>query len=151
MIKGKLGNYSELFDKLKYELELLEKKVTSYNFFNFAVTAYHLIDWIKNSDNADDQIKQQVKELYEDEHFSICKDVCNSCKHFKITRYTPKVNDIESKTGYGCGRYGKGVYGAGEESIYVITKTGQKYDGLDLARAILKTWDDFFREHELTQ
>lgn len=144
MIKGKLENYSDLFDKLKYELELLEQEVTSYNFFNFAVTAFHLIDWVKNSDNADGQIKQQVTELYKDEHFSLCNDVCNFYKHFKITRYTPKVKDIESKTGYGCGRYGKGVYSVGEESIYVITKTGQKYDGLDLARNVYKKWEIFF-------
>ena len=144
MIKGNLENYRDLFDKLKYELELLEKEVTSYNFFNFAVTGHHLIDWITNSDNADEEIKKQVKELSKDELLSVCQDVCNFYKHFKITRYTPKVKDIESKTGYGCGRSDKGVYGVGEESIYVITKTGQKYDGLELARNVYKKWEAFF-------
>lgn len=138
--KGKLENYKDLFSKLKYELNLLKKEVNSYIFFNFAVTAYHIKDWIKNDDSLGQDIKQKANDIFKDDDFKLCQDICDRYKHFKKKRNPTKLNEIKSKKGYGCGRYGKKEYGIGEESITVITIGEEAFNGLDLAQKIYDKW-----------
>ena len=43
-----LQTAKELLEKLRRDAALLDEEVSSDRFFNFVVTGYSLIDWIKN-------------------------------------------------------------------------------------------------------
>jgi hypothetical protein len=74
-----------------------------------------------------------------------------ACKHFSLSkdyknRVTEKVNAIAD---HGTGRYGKGAFGVGEESIVVVLTDGRRFDALDLAQEVIRVWTGFFTKHAL--
>jgi hypothetical protein len=47
------------------------------------------------------------------------------------------------------GRFGKGGFGIGEESINVALNDGTNISALDLVEGVLGTWQSFFARHGL--
>ncbi|MFC1737970.1 hypothetical protein ACFL1G_02845 [Planctomycetota bacterium] len=153
MLTCKLNGPCDLLEKLRNDVELLEDEVTSYRFFNLAITGYHIIDWIENNKSIPRAAREAAEKMREDKYISICRDLANASKHFKLRKdyKNRKTDSVESVQGpCGTGRYGKGLCGIGEEQITIECLDGDKYDALEIARAILKTWDDFFKKHKLT-
>jgi len=154
MITYKLSCPYDLLEKLRADVELFEKQVTTYRFFNLVVTGYHILDWIKNTESIPTTTREAVKNMYENEYISVCRDVANASKHskFKENYKNRKIKSAESMQGpLGTGRFGKGVFGVGEEQITIECLDGCKHDALKFAKAVLQTWDVFFKEHKLTQ
>jgi len=154
MLTCKLNGPCDLLEKLRNDVVLLEDQVTSYRFFNLAITGYHIIDWIINNRSVSATTREAVKNMRENKYISVCRDVANASKHFEFKKNykNRRIKSAESIQGpYGTGRYGKGLYGIGEEQITIECLDGDKYDALEFARAVLKAWDDFFKEHKLTQ
>jgi hypothetical protein len=81
---------------------------------------------------------------------SICKDIINSNKHMKITYYTPSTTDATSEQGFGVGRFGKGGFGVGEESINFAMDDGRVFNALYVVQAVLTFWGDFFKRHGIS-
>jgi len=154
MLTYKLSCPHDLLEKLRSDVKLLEEQVTSYRFFNLVVTGYHIIDWIKNNESVPEATQKAAKKMYENEYISVCRDIANASKHFKFKEdyKNRKIKSAESVQGpFGTGRFGKGVYGVGEEQITIESLDGRKYKALEFAKAILNTWEDFFKKHKLTQ
>jgi hypothetical protein len=74
----------DMLGKLKREHERLEAQVTSDDFFNFIVTAYHLIDWIDKNPSVPEPARTEVKTLYRNPYIAICRDLANASKHFVL-------------------------------------------------------------------
>jgi hypothetical protein len=138
----------DLFEKLKRDGNLLDEEVTSDHFFNFVVTGYSLIDWLKHEPSIP---QTAVQKMYADHWIKICGDLATASKHFKLTtRKNPITADAKSDFhGYGLARYGKGRYGSGEESIQVELNDGSTLSALDLMQNVIQTWDSFFQLHGL--
>lgn len=141
-----LQNASDMLAKLHHEHERLEREVTSYNFFNFVVTAYHLIEWVKRDPVVSPATKRDLASVRQDTHIAVCRDLANANKHFKLN-YKGQVTSATSRSGYGVGRYGAGTYGRGEESITIVLTDESEYDALALARSVADVWDAFFARH----
>lgn len=93
-----LSSARDLFAKLQRDADALEEEVTSDRFFNFVVTAYSLIDWVFHDPATPaaarpkvDRIQQGLDSLCRNKWLKICRDLSNSCKHFKLN-YTPKLH-----------------------------------------------------------
>ena len=56
-----LKDPSDMFAKLHHEHERIEQEVTSYDLFNFVVTAYHLKAWVKNDPVVPQAAKDDLK------------------------------------------------------------------------------------------
>jgi len=152
MLTYQLSCPQDLLEKLRSDVKLLEEQVTSYRFFNLVVTGYHIMDWIKNNESIPKATQKAAKKMYENDYISVCRDIANASKHFKLDYENRKVDSAKSEQGpYGTGRFGKGVFGIGEEQITIECFDGCKYSALEFAKAILQTWDDFFREHNIKQ
>jgi len=141
----------DMLAKLRRDHVRLNEEVSSDNFFNFVVTAYHIIDWVKNNPSVPASAKNDVGSVYGNTYIAVCRDIANASKHFALD---PKYKgQITAKTsaisGFGVGRYGAGGYGVGEESIMVVLNDGQRFDGLQLAQEIINAWDVFFAKHSL--
>jgi hypothetical protein len=72
-----LDSAKDLHAKLQRDAALLEKEVSSDAFFNFVVTGYSLIDWIKNDPSIHTAAKTQpeVHALYADKWLKVCGDL----------------------------------------------------------------------------
>ncbi|MBN1411670.1 MAG: hypothetical protein JW969_12555 [Spirochaetales bacterium] len=140
------NNAKDLLSKLKRDISLLDEQVTGDRFFNFIITAYHLLEWIKNDESLSLEVRNEVECIYDNKYFIICHDIANASKHFELLK-PPKTQSAVSNQGWGCGRYGKGAWGVGEESIDIVCSDGTKINALTLSQEILKMWESFFTKN----
>lgn len=139
----------DLYAKLRRDAAFLDQQVTSDGFFNFVVTGYSMIDWIKNDPSVPASAKAHtaVQRLYTYQWLKVCGDLATAAKHFKLTRRIPVTASAVSSRGFGAGRFGRGGWGSGEEGIEVALNSGASFHGLDLVRGVLATWHSFFATH----
>jgi len=139
----------DLFEKLERDSKLLDEEVTSDRMFNFVVTGYSMIDWIKKDPSVPQSAKDenQIESLYDNQWLKVCGDLATASKHFEFTIRVSITSSSTSSQGYGVGRFGKGGVGSGEESIEILLNDGTKYDGLDLVNGVLNEWRQYFKLH----
>jgi hypothetical protein len=139
----------DLLEKLRREANGLTEEVTGDKFFNFVITAYHITDWIKSDPSVPASAKNDIGSMYQNTYVAICRDLANSSKHFSLlANYPNRVTDsAESEQGFGCGRFGFGGFGVGEEQIDIECTDGSKYNTLELAQNVLNSWESFFDRH----
>ena len=141
----------DMLAKLHTEHSRLKTTVTSGDLMNFAITGYHLIEWIKKNPSTAATVKSDLEAMYRNPDIGVCRDIANESKHFALKNdYEDRVADKTSAiSGYGVGGYGKGPYGIGEESIVVVLLDGTRFDSLTWAQRIVDAWDAFFSKHGL--
>ena len=146
-----LDSAKDLHAKLQRDAALLDKEVSSDVFFNFVVTGYSLIDWIKNDPGVPPAATtpSEIDSLYADKWLKVCGDLATAAKHFTLTQRKPISSSATSHQGYGTGRYGKAVYGIGEESIEVTLNDGTSFSALELVEGVLDSWQSFFAKHRI--
>lgn len=139
----------DVIDKLRRDVDVLNEEVTGDCFFNLVITAYHLTDWIKNDTSIPLAAKNDINSMYLNQHVAVCRDIANASKHFSLSRdYKNQVTDLaHASQGYGCGRFNKGLYGVGEESIDIECSDGTKLSSIELAKEVLAAWEVFFSKH----
>ena len=137
----------DLFDKMIRDARALEKAVSGDRAFNFVITALHLKDWIEQDPSVSKSAKDDIDVIQRNRYFQICRDLANASKHMVITKYTPSTADASSKQGWNVGRYGKGQYGVGEESIKIIHTDGTVVSILELKDEIICIWKNFVQKH----
>ena len=144
-----LTSIRDLQAKLKRDAAALDEEVTSDRFFNFVVTGYSMIDWVKNDPSVPPCAKAPaiVQGLYNDHWLKVCGDLATASKHFTLTTRTPITSSASSSSGFGEGRFGRGGYGGGEESIEVCLNDGTSFHCLDLVQGVLSSWQTFFSVH----
>jgi hypothetical protein len=134
----------DLHAKLQRDASSLHDEVSSDRLFNFFVTAWSLVDWIKSDDSVPADAKAARDSIRSDPLLQVCRDLANGCKHHTITHYNAPTERTVSTSGYGLGRYGKGAYGVGEESVEVVMKDGSRYPVLQLVDDVMGRWRLFF-------
>jgi hypothetical protein len=108
----------DMLAKLRAEHARLLERVTSGDLMNFAITGYHLIDWIRKDPSALQSAKDDLEAMYRNTDIGVCRDITNESKHFELKegyrdRVTEKTSTISD---YGSGRFGAGPYGLGKSS-----------------------------------
>jgi hypothetical protein len=146
-----LSSVRDLFAKLQRDAAALEEEVTSDRLFNFVVTGYSLINWVEHDPTVPPAAKADpvVRALHDDQWLKVCGDLATACKHFKVDRRRLVTASTKSARGWGMGRFGKGGWGMGEESIEVLLNDGTSFKCLDLVKNVLTTWQTFFKYHGL--
>lgn len=148
-MSGGLKTARDLYEKLKHDGDLIQKEVNSYDMFNFMITAYHILEWIKGESSISRAAKKELKKLRRIEDIQICRDIANANKHFAITRYAPVVSKVESQRGFGVGRYGVGGFGRGEESITITLSDGINYNLLEFKNRVIQLYESYFVKHKI--
>jgi hypothetical protein len=146
-----MSSVRDIFAKLLRDAAALDEEVTNDRFFNFVITGYSTIDWVRHDPSLPFGAKTEIaiQSLHSDPWLKACGDLATASKHFKLTQRTPVVASTDSVRGYSLGRYGKGSYGVGEVSIDVELNDGTKFSCLDLVNGVLSTWKSFFRLHSI--
>ena len=139
-----LASPRDLFAKLKRDASLLvDDEVTTDRFFNFVITGYSLIDWIK-ADPAFAHLSAQA--LYDNQWLKVCGDLATASKHFQLTKRQPITSSAKSSQGFGVGRFGRGGFGVGEEAIEITLNDGTVIDGLDFVQRVVDVWDAYLQQ-----
>ena len=82
-----LSSTRDLFAKLQRDAAALESEVTSDRLFNFVVTGYSMIDWVKHDPSipATAKAPAAVQTLYDDKWLKVCGDLATAVKHFALS------------------------------------------------------------------
>jgi hypothetical protein len=142
-----LRSSRDLFEKLKRDANLLDEEVTSDRFFNFVVTGYSIVDWVKNDPTVPFPAKSAIETMYSDRWIKVCGDLATASKHFVLTKRTPITSKADSQQGFGSGRFGSGGFGVGEEDIQIELNDGTFIYCLDFVSEVVHTWEQFFQTH----
>ncbi len=136
-----LASARELYAKLQRDAALLEGEVTTDRFYNFVITGYSIIDWVKADP---DFASVDPQTIYQSPWLKSCGDLANASKHFTLTRRQPITKSASLVQGFGAGRYGRGGYGAGKESIQIELNDGTTIDCLPFVSAVMEFLQSLF-------
>lgn len=143
-----LQTVRDLLGKLERELGRLQSDVSADTYFNFAVTAYHICDWIEGDSTVPNAARRDLPNVRRLLPIQVCRDIANGSKHFRLNYTNAVVADATCiAPSYDVGRYGAGPFGVGESVIQVTLADGTLRDGLELAREATRLWRDFFARH----
>ena len=153
---------ADLFEKLRQEFEDLKRTPdSSRHAINFAMTAWHLTDWmwglrLKKADYAERKqlVGAVVRSLDKFRAYvttrcpelGIMQRICNGSKHLKSDRGgiadTFRAGHIGIKIGEGAGA----TITKGEACLWVTDQQGETYAFADLAEKVLLFWESIIRE-----
>ena len=77
---------SDVLDKAKRDYAKMETATSTDTIFNFFVTTYHVIDYVKALGTVPESA---IKMLYDDPDFRMCQFLCNKGKHIKLREVSP--------------------------------------------------------------
>lgn len=142
-----LQSASDLYGKLQRDAAALNQEITSDNFFNFVVTGYSLIDWVRHETSTQSNRLGAVDQISKDEWLKICGDIVTAAKHHTITRRPGVItSNVTVDRGFGFGRFDQGSWGVGEEEILVELNDGRTFSCLEFVQGVLETWRTFFNQ-----
>jgi hypothetical protein len=146
-----LSSAVDLFHKLQRDVGRLNKEITSDDFFNFVITGYSLIDWVKHDISlpASARTSKEIDRLHSEHWLKVCGDLATASKHYTLTTRKPVVMTAESQQCFGKGRCGRGAYGVREEEIVIRINNGTEWTALEFACGVLQAWLQFFKRHEV--
>ncbi len=135
-----LNTPRDLLEKLKRDAALLSKEVTSDRFFNFVVTGYSIIDWVKNGDSVPATAKAAVAGMYGEPWIKICGDLANASKHFKLTTRVPLTSKVEPiEHGFGL-RFGE-AFGQAGHGMRIELSDETAFSHVTFIENVVNAWE----------
>lgn len=133
-----------MFEKATREFEKMSLDLNNDNIFNFFVTMYHIMDYVK----AQGTVSQGAMDaMYNDPDFDMCSFICNKGKHLTLRRGDPF--DTQHSGGAMLGVAEFGAFEFGEAPSYSLVAGGQVVNVLDLGRQMLQKWEKFLADNSL--
>lgn len=117
--------------------------------YAFFMNCYHIKDWIKADLSVSAAIRETVEgHINSSQPLRLCADVCNSLKHFRLTR--PRSDENPA---FGRKRFALSL-GVGQPTTiglkYEVTTNTGPVDAFQLATDCIAAWDAFFSANGLT-
>jgi len=142
---------SDLHGKLKRDKSLLGEEVTLDHLYNFFLTGYSVVDWVKNDPSVPKSAKEKsiIDSIYKNQWITICGEIANANKHFQLTKPNPTTKSVTSHQGWGTGRFGQGQWGIGEVGLTIELNDGKKYNCFEIVNGVVDFWDAFFLTHQI--
>lgn len=119
--------------------------------FDFSNTGYSLKDWLKKNTNTKFSGADVDKYVKENPALDACRDICNSNKHYLITKYIPLAKNVYASvaetTSVSFSMPGSGVALESEPNqpfkVKVLLSDGTKFEVLDFGQRVIDAWDAF--------
>ena len=127
--------------KAEREFERLHAEFNVDNVFNFFVTAYHIQDYIKNT-NAIPQLARE--KFLADIDLKDCQDLCNKGKHLLLTNRADPTTFVYSGT-FGGAPFGALPFHGGDK--WMLFTGDREVDVEWLAERVIGKWRDFLETH----
>jgi hypothetical protein len=127
--------------KAERDLVTLTSSYNSDNVFNFFVTAYHVGDYVKNTHFAS---QAALEAFLKDPDLVDCRDICNTAKHYVLTRHPTAVSSYDSGA---VGGAAVGALAVGADGDWELSIDGRRIDVAQLAARVVAKWSDFLARH----
>jgi len=133
-----IRDHEDMLAKAERELDRMEADLNTDTVFNFFVSAYHVMDYVK----AIPVPKTATDLMYADPDFEMCQFICNKGKHLELKR-----DDKDARFAPGeptrFGRHRLGTVRLGWTSPRFLVD-GREVNVLQLGRGLIAKWKAFF-------
>lgn len=141
----------DMLEKARREYQRLEEQFNIDNVFNFFVTAYHIIDYIKVpiNEKKTNAVKQiDIDTFLSDRDIQDCHDLCDKGKHLKLDKNGRQNPVTRIQKGYlNAAPLNTLTVNGGDKWVFSIND--RTVDIKPLAKRVLTKWEDFFKAHAL--
>ncbi|MEP9322366.1 hypothetical protein PPMP20_04385 [Paraburkholderia phymatum] len=134
-----LTDATEMLRKAKRELARIQSDASVDHVYNFFVTAYHVIDYVKEGGSVS---REELQALRTDWMIQYCADVCNKAKHMRLTR-RDDVTPVRFSGTVGGAPIGMLPLNATDER-WVMWQDGTYVEMVSFARATVVRLEQFF-------
>ncbi len=138
----------DLLEKAKRDYSKMEAETSTDTVFNFFVTTYHVVDYVKALGTLPETT---IEQFYDDSDFKMCQFLCNKGKHIKLrqlqsyeAKYQPAV------TGEILNSFLLDSDVLGGPKSYVVIEGNKEVNTIDLGTRLLQKWEAFFAAHGIT-
>jgi hypothetical protein len=118
--------------------------------FNFFVTAYHIIDYVRKAEAVPQHF---IDTFAADQDIKDCRDACDKGKHLKLTKPGRVDPDMDPQHGaafaadaFATEAWSRDAWNMGERALLSEDRVVPVEA---LADRVMKKWDTFFAEHGL--
>lgn len=138
----------DLLEKAKRDYAKMKADTSTDTIFNFFVTTYHVVDYVKALDTVP---QSAIDGLYDDPDFKMCQFLCNKGKHIKLRQGLPYEAKHEAAVAGGVlGSLVLGVDVLGGPARFVVLDGGKEVDTVGLGAKLLEKWEAFFTANGIT-
>ena len=150
------GNSRKLLEKVKRDQSKLYDAIISQNpdsisdaVFNFAVTGYHIKDWLKN-----EGLSGVEKHINDNSMLRLCADLCNGSKHKLLTSPREIIDPVTSInnseltcdiTTITC----DATIPINGHTVRMALTSGKEIEILDFASQVVESWESFFSANNI--
>jgi hypothetical protein len=139
MVFFQLNTPKDMLGKAKRELTRLETADSMAadsidHVYNFFVTAYHIVDYLKGR-----LAEPDIKAIKAEPLIQSCYDACNKAKHMQLTRKRP---DVVTPTKYTA--FLGGSPNTPDKSLerWIVWQDGTNLEVISFARSVIAKWDE---------
>lgn len=144
--------------RLSDALQTQDRTNIADSLFNFAMTAYHVKDWLKESASASYSPNQVEAYLQTDTYLRLCREICNANKHQKLSAAPKDAKDITfSATGTFViassdpNNVKLELATSPSFAVKVVAFDGTGYEVNDFAAHVIRAWEQFFTQWNIAQ
>ena len=138
----------DLLGKAIRDYEKMQKNISTDTIFNFFVTTYHVMDYVKALGTVN---TLAIKQFYNDTDFKLCNFLCNKGKHFHLKNREPyETKHQPAIQGDTLGSFVLGVGCLGGTERFVLLDNNQEIDVIELGEKLIDKWKAFFKTHGIS-
>jgi hypothetical protein len=133
----------QMLEKAQRDFQKLSQNTDTDNVFNFFVTAYHIVDYVKALKTV---ATDDIEALYEEPDFRRCRYICNKSKHRMLEKGDDEFVTYRRPSA-ALDEFTLGESALGLGRAYFIIDDTEQVDILDLGQRIISRWEAFFKTH----
>ncbi len=135
----------DLLNKAKRDYEKMKEETSTDTIFNFFVTVYHVVDYVKALGTVQES---DINQLYADPDFQMCQFLCNKGKHIQLRGGDPyQAQHTPATPGGTLDSFVLDVDQLGGPERFIVVDKSQEVEVGDLGKKLLKKWEAFFSTH----
>lgn len=132
----------DMLAKAKRELIQLKRKMNADTIFNFFVTAYHVMDYVKALATVPEVA---IKSMYADPDFKLCQSICTRGKHLRVTKRSKKPRVKSVGGGLNRSALNEAAVNAGTDWAFYCDDV--EVNPVELGETVIQKWERFFGEN----
>jgi len=137
-----IGSPRDLLEKAKRDYAKMKAGTSTDTIFNFFVTAYHVVDYVKALGAVPEST---ISNLYDDPDFKMCQFLCNKGKHIKLRQsHTYQAKHEAAVAGGTLGSFVLGSDVLGGPERFIVLDGASEVDTGELGARLIRKWETFF-------
>jgi hypothetical protein len=140
-----ISSAGDMLAKAVHDLQDMRTGLNAYTVFNFFVTCYHVMDYVKALGTVD---AAEVDRFSQDPDFDVARFLCNRGKHFELRAASHKESN-QVLMGAVSGIARSGAVRSGEPVRWRLYIEGTEVRPIDLADRLVLKWEQFFDSNQI--